>query len=136
LVLGSAGACLVQWAGIMNTIPASLLWLIAMIACIVASFKTWRQEHQKNQKLIKKSFYVVSARWGIWNNFPPINNGFPPVIDIVRNRIKDSKLNIRCEVHVLGDPHERVHKLLIIEYLYAGEKREVTFNEGQEVNLP
>ncbi len=95
-----------------------------------------KEQEEKNAALLKKSFYILSARWGIWGNFPPVNEGFPPVIDIVRNSIKDGKLKIECEVHVLGDPQERVHKFLIIEYLYAGEKHEGRYKEGEEVNLP
>jgi hypothetical protein len=53
-VLGSSVFIIIQWRGIMTTIPAPVIWLVAMSGIIIASFKTWRDQKRITEAAEKK----------------------------------------------------------------------------------
>jgi hypothetical protein len=43
-VLGSSALIIVQWSGFITTLPTPIIWLVAMLGIVMASFKTWRDQ--------------------------------------------------------------------------------------------
>jgi hypothetical protein len=59
------------------------------------------------------------------------------VTDALRSRIDDGRLNLRVDNYSLGvDPMPGVHKWLRVEYVYRGERRNITVDEKTFLRLP
>lgn len=62
---------------------------------------------------------------------------FADVTDALRSRIDDGRLNLRVDNYSLGiDPLPGRHKWLRVEYVYRGERRNVTVDEKTFLRLP
>lgn len=132
-ILGSVGATFYQAKG--GIIPSWILWLIALSGIVIAAFLAYRDERRFSRSLIQKletheSLVIHSAIWGVEG----VNSD---VTDIALSRFFVSgKLDMSCEISILGDPRPNLGKILTVNYSVGGKRLKKSFQEHEIARLP
>ena len=74
--------------------------------------------------------HILRADYGV-------EGQFVDVTDALRSRMDDGRLSIRVDNYTLGvDPAPGVHKYLRVEFMFRGERRNITVDEKTFLQLP
>jgi hypothetical protein len=132
-----------------NPLMFSWNWITLPIGIGFLAFILWevkkpneKTKKEKQRELLEeigrkycpeKYLKIVTVDSAIWRASEGV---LFDVTQIVKGHITGGKLELRCTVDVLGEPHANLGKTLTVEYWYDGEGFTRIFREGEVARLP